>query len=120
MSSKEVRAGRAFVEIALRDNLEAGLKQAASQLRAFAATTAAIVTPAALMMIAHMAEKRGRWIYAIRTRSRAAFDRVISFALGMARPLGHLPPKPVSALLAAGADRLGRSALPQWAAHVVD
>jgi hypothetical protein len=42
MAGKEVRAGKAFVEIVLRDQLAAGLKRAAAQLRGFATLTGAI------------------------------------------------------------------------------
>ena len=42
MAGKEIRAGKAFVEIMLRDKLQAGLKRAAAQLRAFARLTSTI------------------------------------------------------------------------------
>ena len=42
MAGKEIRAGKAFVEILLRNNLQAGLKRAAKQLRAFATLTSTI------------------------------------------------------------------------------
>ncbi len=42
MAGKEVRAGKAFVEIVLRDRLAAGLNRAAAQLRGFATMTSAI------------------------------------------------------------------------------
>ena len=42
MAGKEVRAGKAFVEVTLRNKLQAGLEQAAKQLKAFAALTGAI------------------------------------------------------------------------------
>jgi len=51
----------------------------------FATVLTLIVTPAALMAIAQLAEKRGRWIYAIRTKLRAVVGRAISFAQSMAR-----------------------------------
>ena len=34
MAGREIRAGKAFVEITLRDKLQAGLKKAAAQLKA--------------------------------------------------------------------------------------
>ena len=45
MSGREVRAGKAFVEIALRDRLEAGLKRISARLRGFAAGVGAIGRP---------------------------------------------------------------------------
>ncbi|RMF73571.1 MAG: hypothetical protein D6744_15445, partial [Planctomycetota bacterium] len=42
MAGKEVRAGKAFVEITLRDKLQAGLNRAAARLRSFAAVTSGI------------------------------------------------------------------------------
>ena len=39
---KEVRAGKAFVELVLRDKLQAGLRRAASRLRAFAGVASSI------------------------------------------------------------------------------
>jgi phage-related protein len=42
MAGKEVRAGKAFVEITLRDHLQAGLNRAAARLRAFASVTSSI------------------------------------------------------------------------------
>ena len=39
---REVRAGKAFVELSLRNKLKAGLRKAAGQLRAFAQVTATI------------------------------------------------------------------------------
>ena len=45
MAGREVRAGKAFVEIALRDRLEAGLKRISARLRGFAAGVGAIGRP---------------------------------------------------------------------------
>jgi len=45
MSGREVRAGKALVEIALRDRLEAGLKRISARLRGFAAGVGAIGRP---------------------------------------------------------------------------
>ena len=42
MSAGKIRAGQAFVEITVQNQLEAGLRRAATQLRAFANTTAAV------------------------------------------------------------------------------
>jgi len=42
MAGKEIRAGKAFVEITLRNQLEAGLKRAAAQLRTFGKFTSTL------------------------------------------------------------------------------
>jgi hypothetical protein len=42
MSAGKIRAGQAFVEITLQNHLEAGLRRASTQLRAFANTTAVV------------------------------------------------------------------------------
>ena len=42
MAGREIKAGKAFVEITLRNGLQAGLKRAAAQLRAFASVTSAV------------------------------------------------------------------------------
>ena len=53
----------------------------------FATILTLIVTPAALMAIAHLAEKRGRWMHAMRMKARAVLGRGSSFALGTIRRL---------------------------------
>ena len=45
MAGKEVRAGKAYVEIALRDRVEAGLKRISARLRGFAAGVGAVGRP---------------------------------------------------------------------------
>ena len=53
----------------------------------FATILTLIVTPAALMAIAQLAEKRGRWMHAMRMKARAVLGRGSSFALGTIRRL---------------------------------
>ena len=53
----------------------------------FATILTLIVTPAALMAIAHLAEKRGRWIYAAWTKSLALFGHATALAQNLARRL---------------------------------
>lgn len=53
----------------------------------FATLLTLIVTPAALMAIAHLAEKRGRWIHLVRTKSQGLFGRVASLAQNLLRDL---------------------------------
>lgn len=45
MASREVRAGKAYVEIGLRDRVEGGLKRVAARLRGFAAGVGAVGRP---------------------------------------------------------------------------
>src|SRR5512136_217000 len=42
MATGTIRAGQAFVEIAVQNHLEAGLRRASAQLRSFANTTAVV------------------------------------------------------------------------------
>jgi len=51
----------------------------------FATLLTLIVTPAALMAIAHLAEKRGRWIYAAKTKSLAVFGWAMSLVQNVVR-----------------------------------
>jgi multidrug efflux pump len=53
----------------------------------FATILTLIVTPAALMAIAHMAERRPRWIYAVKTKSKALVGYGLALAQNVVRRL---------------------------------
>jgi len=53
----------------------------------FATLLTLIVTPAALMAIAQLAEKRGRWMHAMRMKARAVLRRGISLVQSTVRRL---------------------------------
>ncbi len=51
----------------------------------FATILTLIVTPAALMAIAHLAEKRGRWVYAVKSQAKALAGYALAAAQGLIR-----------------------------------
>jgi multidrug efflux pump len=51
----------------------------------FATILTLIVTPAALMAIAHLAEKRGRWVYAVKSQAKALAGYALAATQGLIR-----------------------------------